>query len=87
MSQYVHATEPSLEKTHVTLPGDAFKIRPGASRPNEGGDAIRTSFLAVHLNLLRIFRFMNMTYPEELKTEFEEVVEKYVRPHRRQQNS
>lgn len=70
MSYYVHAVEPSTP-THVTVPGDRFKVHQGAGSSRLGLHAIRTSFLSVHLNLLRILRYFNMDYPEDLISQYE----------------
>lgn len=76
MSYYVHAVQPSLEG-HVTLPGDRFQICSGSPRSNRGDQALRTSFLCVHLNIHRIMRCFNMSYPEDLKARYEAAMHKY----------
>jgi hypothetical protein len=79
MSHYVHVTEPSIESTHVTLPGDSFRVHPGAGTSRLGNKALRPAFLSVHLNLLRVLRYLNMEYPEIMAGKYEAIVSEYLR--------
>lgn len=78
MSHYVHVTEPCIDPAHITFPGDRFKVYPGVGRSSLGNNALRTSFLSVNLNLIRVFRYFNMTYPESLQSKYEQVVRMHV---------
>jgi hypothetical protein len=44
MSYYVHAAESSLDPYHITLPGDPFRVHPGAGLSTRGGDAVRIAY-------------------------------------------
>jgi Family of unknown function (DUF5677) len=78
MSHYVHATVTSIDPEHITLPGDTFKVHSGVGSADRGASALRSSFLNVHLNLLRVFRYFNMTVPESLKDQYENAVSTYL---------
>src|ERR1017187_1011120 len=73
-SHYVHATLPSIEPVHVTLPGDRFRVHPGAGQSHQGLTALLFSFQAVQLNLIRVMRYFNMTFPDHLYAQYEAVV-------------
>ncbi|HEX4020436.1 MAG TPA: DUF5677 domain-containing protein [Acidobacteriaceae bacterium] len=74
MSHYVHGTITSIDPAHITIPGDRFRIHPGAGLSNRGKAALRTSFLNVHMNMSRVLRYFNMDIPEFLGSEYENVV-------------
>lgn len=76
MSYYVHAAEPSTHE-HVVVPGDRFKVHQSAGKSRLGDDALRVSFLSVHLNLIRVLRYFNMSYSEALMAEFESAAQTY----------
>lgn len=77
MSYYVHAVEPSTP-AHITVPGDRFKVHRGAGTSQLGKDALRVAFLSVHLNLIRVLRYLNMDYPAELMSLYDATVQTYV---------
>jgi hypothetical protein len=77
MSHYVHATVRSIEPAHVTLPGDQFRVhagRAGELSHATGEMALMFSFQAVQLNLARVMRYFNMTFPDHLETRYAAVV-------------
>jgi len=71
MSHYVHATVHSIEPAHVTLPGDRFRVHPGDGRSDLGCEALLFSFQAVQMNLIRILRYFNMSFPDNLQSQYE----------------
>jgi hypothetical protein len=78
MSYYVHAVQPSTP-THITVPGDRFKVHRDAGTSQLGNDALRVAFLSVHINLMRVLRYFNMIYPEELMSLYDATVQTHVR--------
>lgn len=77
MSHYVHATVRSIEPAHITLPGDEFRVHPGTAGElslSTGKMALMFSFQAVRLNLARVMRYFNMTFPDQLEMRYAIVV-------------
>jgi Family of unknown function (DUF5677) len=80
MSYYVHAAEPALDPFHITVPGDTFKVHPGAGQSTRGADALRMSYQFIHITLFRVLRYFNMSYPSALQDLYEQVLHDYVKP-------
>lgn len=74
-SQYVHSTVSAIDAGHVTPANELFIVHRAAGKSTMGDSALTSAYFAVHLNTIRVLRYLNMEgeYPEVLIQEFLQV--------------
>jgi hypothetical protein len=70
MSYYVHGTQPSIDPSHVAVPGKPFTVHPRSGIPDLDRHALLVAHQVVYLNLVRVLRFLNYEFPESLDAEY-----------------